>query len=72
MHTKLTIASLYANAYKHRAARVLKDNADVATKALSTNKKELGILVATSSVVYLTSRVAGFKAGYAFANKPNA
>lgn len=72
MRNKLTIAKLYANAYGHRAAQTVKNNADKAVEVVSENKKELTILTATSSVVYLASRVAGFKAGYAFAKTPAA
>lgn len=68
MRTQLTIASIYANAYGRRAAQTVKTNAEKAAKTISENKKELIILAATSSVVHLTSRAAGFNAGYAFAN----
>lgn len=67
MRTSITIASLYANAYGRRAAQTVKTNAKKAAKTVSENKLELTVLAATSSVVYLTSRVAGFNAGYQFA-----
>lgn len=70
MHYKLAIAQLYVNAYGRRAAQAVKTNATKAAEAVSENKKELTILAATTSVVYLTSRVAGFKAGYAHAKTP--
>lgn len=68
MPTKLVYAQLYTKLYAHRAAESAKKTAKQTVTTVSENKKELTILTATSTVVYLTSRVAGFKAGYKFAN----
>lgn len=67
MRNHVEVAKVYASAHGRRAAQAVKDNADKAVEMISENKKELTTLAAISSVVYLTSRVAGFKAGYAYA-----
>lgn len=52
------------------AKQVIKKNVAVVHEAIHSHP-ELAIL-GTSSCVYLLSRVAGFKAGYAFAKNPHA
>lgn len=73
MHYRLTVASLYANAYGRRAAQTVKKTTNkVAEEITSHNARDLMIATAVLGGVALTARVAGFKAGYKFANSPDA
>ena len=64
MRNHIAIAELYANLYKDRAKKVVVNTKKKAVE----NKSELTCIAVTTVVVGLTARVAGFKAGYAFAN----
>ena len=63
MRNRIAIAELYANLYKDRAKKVVVNTKKKAVE----NKSELTCIAVTTVVVGLTARVAGFKAGYAFA-----
>ena len=69
MPTRFKIAKMYAYAYGHRATQTTKKTTKQAARTVNDRKVELTVHAATSSVVYLTSRVAGFNAGYKFAKK---
>jgi hypothetical protein len=60
-------AKLYANAYSHRAAETATTAYKHTKEFTSDHKSELTTAGATAVVVGLAARVAGFKAGYAFA-----
>lgn len=63
MRNRIVIARVYAEAYKYHAARVATEVKEIVVE----HKSELACIVAASTVVGLAARVAGFKAGYAFA-----
>ena len=61
------IAKLYASAHAHRLAETAKTAAKQTATFTTDHKSELKTAGATAVVIGLTARVAGFKAGYAFA-----
>lgn len=64
MPNRMFIATVYANAYAHRAKQAVVNTKEKAIE----NKQEIARLAGTAVVVGVAARVAGFKAGYAFAN----
>lgn len=68
MRNRISVAQLYANLYATRIVQV----ANETKQKVVDNKSELTHIAATSAVVYLASRTAGFKAGYKFAKNTSA
>jgi hypothetical protein len=69
MRTHIFAAHFYAHAYTHRAKQVIKKTTHtVKEEVTSDNMKDLAIATAALGTIYLVARVAGFKAGYEFAN----
>lgn len=67
MRNHLLIAALYAQAAPHLA----KQAAATAKDKVVENKREIAFLGVTAASVGLAARVAGFQAGYAFAQSNN-
>lgn len=65
MHSPTPSFSDSLNATLQAAGQKTKDTIDYVT----SNQKEATILAGAAAVLYLASRVAGFKAGYEFATK---
>ena len=63
MRNHLAIAGVYATLYKYHAKKAVVNTKEKAVE----NKSELTCIAVTTVVVGLTARVAGFKAGYAYA-----
>lgn len=63
MRNRIVYATLYANLYAHRAKQAAVNTKDKAIE----NKQEIARLAGTAVVVGVAARVAGFKAGYEFA-----
>jgi hypothetical protein len=65
MKDRLFIAALYIDAAPHLARKAVVDTKDKVIE----NKYEIARLGATALVVGVAARVAGFKAGYEFAQQ---
>lgn len=65
MRNHIAIARIYASAHTHRAAQAAVNAKDFTVE----HRAEIARLAATSAVVGVAARVAGFKAGYAFAQQ---
>lgn len=63
MRNHIAYAALYANLYAHRAQQAVVNTKDKAVE----NKQEIARLAGTAVVVGVAARVAGFRAGYEFA-----
>jgi hypothetical protein len=67
MRNQLVYANLYAHLYAHRAKQAAINTKEYAL----AHQSELKCIGATSVVVGLAARAAGFKAGYEFAKTSN-
>lgn len=67
MRKPLAYAAIYTHLAKYHATQAV---TKTKVKAIE-NKSELTCIAATTVVVGLTARAAGFKAGYEFAKTPN-
>lgn len=63
MRDHFVIATIYVQHYAQCAKQVVVNTKDQAVE----NKREIAILTGTAVVVGVAARVAGFKAGYKFA-----